>query len=108
MMQVVYVKHFFSSRLLAGVGSKSGEFGIALSANGDIMVFRSHCLGVKTDASVELDIVLGAWPSINDIPGQNFAIGMGSDTADFLNEVGTDESGGNFKIISNADKVLKI
>ena len=80
--------------------------GIAIGSNGDIIVFGSHCLGVKADFSVELDIVLGAWTSIKDIPGQNFALGLGIDTADLLNELGTDESGGNFKIISNADKVL--
>ena len=56
--------------------------------------------------SVELDIVLAAWSSINNIPGRNFAIGAGTDTADLLNELGTDEKGGNFKIIANADKVV--
>ena len=56
--------------------------------------------------SLEIDIVLGAWTSINNIPGRNFAIGLGTDTADLLNEYGTDESGGNFKIIYNADRVI--
>ena len=69
-------------------------------------MFSSHCLGVKSDLSLELDIVLGVWTSINDIPGRNFAIGIGADTYDFLSESGTDESGGNFKILFNSERVV--
>ena len=47
---------------------------IVIGSNGDNMVFGSHCLGVKADPSLELDIVVGAWTSINDIPDRNFAI----------------------------------
>ena len=50
--------------------------GIAIGSNVDIMLFGSHCLGVKADPSLELDIVVGAWTSINDIPDRNFAIGL--------------------------------
>ena len=68
-------------------------------------MFNSHCLGVKSDLSLEFDVIVGAWTSINDITGRNYAIGLGTDTAEFLNEYGNDETGGNFKLVYNADKV---
>ena len=68
-------------------------------------MFSSHCLGVKSDLSLEFDVIVGAWSSINDITGRNYAIGVGTDTAEFLNEYGNDETGGNFKIVWNKDKV---
>jgi len=86
--------------------SKSGEVGIAIGSNGDIIVYGTNCLGVKADLSLELDIVLGGWTSIKNIPGRNYAIGLGTDTANFQNEDGTDESGGNFEIVYNGDKVI--
>lgn len=95
-----------SSWLIAAGASKTGEVGIAIGSNGDIIMFESRCLGVKADLSLELDIVLGAWSSINNIPGRNYALGLGTDTANFQNEDGTDESGGNFEIVYNDDKVI--
>merc|ERR1712037_970988 len=91
---------------VAAGASGSGEFGIALGSNGDILVFSSHCLGVKSDLSLEFDVIVGAWSSINDITGRNYAIGVGTDTAEFLNEYGNDETGGNFKIVWNKDKII--
>merc|ERR1711971_1229858 len=55
----------------AAGATKTGELGIAIGSNGDIMLFGSRCLGVKADLSLELDVVVGAWTSINEIPGQN-------------------------------------
>jgi hypothetical protein len=101
----MYNDPFFFLKFLAAGASGSGEFGIALGSNGDILVFSSHCLGVKSDLSLEFDVVVGAWSSINDITGRNYAIGLGTDTAEFLNEYGNDETGGNFKIVYNKDKV---
>jgi len=89
----------------AGV-SKTGELGVAIGSNGDVMVFGSHCLGVKADVSLEFDLVLGMWTSVSDIPGRNFAIGAGVDNVNFRNEFGTEESGGNFKILFNSQRVI--
>ena len=85
----------------------AGEVGIGIGSNGDIIVFGGHCLGVEADLSLDLDIVLGgAWTSINDILGWNFALGLETDAANFRNEVGTDEFGGNFENVYNGDKVI--
>ena len=70
------------------------------------MVFGSHCLGVKADVSLEFDLVLGMWTSISEIPGRNYAIGLGVDNVDFQNEPGTKESGGNFEIVFNSQKII--
>jgi len=89
----------------AGV-AKSGELGIAFGSNGDILFFGSRCLGVKTDVSLEFDVVVGAWTSINYILGQNYAIGLGIDNVNFKNELGTEESGGNFEVLFNNERVI--
>ena len=69
-------------------------------------MFGSHCLGVKADVSLEFDLVLGMWTSVSDIRGRNFAIGAGVDNVNFQNELGTEESGGNFKIVFNSQRVI--
>ena len=70
------------------------------------MLFGSRCFGVKADLSLELDVVVGAWTSINEIPGQNFAIGFGVDNILFKDDLGTEEAGGNFEILFKNDTVI--
>ena len=79
---------------------------MAIGSNREILVYSSHCFGVKSDLSLELDVVLGAWTSINDIAGRTTAVGLGADTGDFENESGTEETGANFELMFNSEKVV--
>jgi len=86
----------------AGV-STTGEIGVAFGSNGEILVFAGRCLGLKADVSVELDIMLGFWNSIDDVLGPIYQLGIGADTTELKNEKGNDETGAHVEQIYNSD-----
>ena len=66
------------------------------------MGFAGGCLGLKADVSVELDVALGFWNSIDDIGGPIYQVGVGADTAELKNEPGNDETGAHVEQIYNS------
>ena len=89
-------------KLLAAGISKTGEIGVALGSNGEILGYAGSCLGLKADVSVELDIALGFRNSIDDMLGTNYQLGFGADTAELKNEKGNDETGAHVEQIFNS------
>lgn len=88
--------------LAAGI-STTGEIGVAFGSTGEILGFAGRCLGIKADVSVELDIALGFWNSVDDILGPIYQVGVGADTSELKNENGTDETGAHVEQIYNPD-----
>jgi len=85
----------------AGV-SKTGEIGVAFGSNGEILGYAGSCLGLKADISVELDIMLGFWNSIDDMLGTIYQLGFGADTTELKDEKGNDETGAHVEQIYNS------
>ena len=81
--------------------SFSGELGVALDSSGKLMLFTSFCNGLKADISLEFDLVLGYWTSLDNILGETLVGGIGSDFLEFIEETGTEEKGGNFELVFN-------
>ena len=89
--------NFFFFEFLAAAGSLTLELGLALDSSGKIMLFASFCNGIKSDVSIEFDVVLGLWTGIDKILGDTVSIGVGSDILEL--ESGTEEEGGNVELV---------
>ena len=89
--------YFFFFEFLAAAGSLTSELGLALDSSGKIMLFASFCNGIKSDVSIEFDVVLGFWTGIDKILGDTVSIGVGSDILEL--ESGTEEEGGNVELV---------
>ena len=66
------------------------------------MVYAAGCVGLKADVSLELDLSVGFWKSIDDILGLYYMLGVGTD----ITGNKTDETEANVKIIKNYDGKL--
>ena len=80
---------------LGAAGSTTAEVGVAFGANAEVLVYASYCVGLKADVSLEVDLSLGFYKSLDDILGHYYMLGGGVD----ITKKKTDETEANVKII---------
>ena len=68
---------------------------MAFGANAEVLVYASYCVGLKADVSLEVDLSLGFYKSLDDILGHYYMLGGGVD----ITKKKTDETEANVKII---------
>ena len=62
-------KYYRFLKFLAPGVSGSFELGVAMGGKGKVMVFTSKCVGLKSDLSIEGDVVFGVWKNLESIKG---------------------------------------
>ena len=73
------------------------DFGIAADLfNGDFILFAGACAHLELGGELDLDLVIGAWTDLSNIPGWSYAVGGKIEV----------EIGVGFDIVSNSKGVI--